>query len=665
MAGVGPKSIRGRTVLITVVLSAVAMALITVAVSWGMFSALRSTLLEELEERLDAVSSSVERGKLEIATNSASSVLLAVLDAEGKLVATSTDSANRIDFSKLLAGKDRDDFDVDDLDEREDVDEEDEDDDDAVPVVAPAAQDAADAAASASSASADDDADDDSDYDDYDSDDDDYSSYGGSGRSSGGSGGISGSDDSDADADDDSHDTSDDSYDSGDSDSYEDDSSDDDYEEPESADTHDAVSPSYDSGSYDDYDSSSYDYDDYDDSDYDDGDSDYDASDSDYDSGDSDDDDDDDRGAGFIPLRIFMKAAVFSASGAVEQGTPITDALMQQITGKPGPYLVAQRKVANDSDSYTLVAITSLATAVSSAQRAAFALAGIFLLLLGAIAWFTWMMSGATLRPVEEMRAATEAIISSDRLSSRIPVPVHDRDLSPLAETFNEVIARMEADLVSQRRFISDASHELKSPVAASAIILETLTENPKAANTEEALEDLVRENSRMQSIVADLLALARYDEGSTSADLAPADVIDIVFEQVAALRAKTDKTVDTSGVEPVIARVDARLLSHALRNLMENAERYAKTRVAVTCTERGGMLVLAVDDDGCGIAPEDRERVFDRFVRLSRDAESDKNSTGLGLAVVKSVAEAHGGRAYFEDSPLGGARAVLELPLG
>ncbi len=560
MAALIPKSIRGRTVAITVALSAVAMALIVTVVALGMFRSLRQALLDTLEDRLDSAETAVLQGDFGRATDNAGSVLVVVLDSEGNVVSASSEEARRLDYKALVFGKDAHDFEIDDL---------------------PAAQD----------------------YDD----EGDGLSRTGNPDGQGPSYGI-------ADADDDP---------------------DEDDEEPDDDDFAGGYAPTG-TGSTD-----SDDDDDYD-----------------------DDDDDDDDGLGkFIGLALARAAQTHIAQASGTEA-PVTDATLAEIAGGPGPFLVAQRRCSYHGSSYTIVAIDSIADAVASARRAAGILSVIFALMLAAIARFTWIMSGRTLQPVEEMRAATERIITQD-LSARIPVPGHDPDLRPLAETFNEVIGRMEDDLLAQRRFISDASHELKSPVAASAMILDTLATHPDTISTDEAIADLRRENARMQSIVSDLLALARYDEGVSAADLTPCDLIDLVFERVAAIAAHSPKTFDTSGVEPVIARVDMRLMSHALSNLLDNAERFSASTVRVGLREEGDLVCFCVEDDGPGIAPEDRSRVFERFVRLNQTAKAAMGSTGIGLAVVKAVADTHGGRAYFTDSELGGARAVLEIPAG
>ena len=211
---------------------------------------------------------------------------------------------------------------------------------------------------------------------------------------------------------------------------------------------------------------------------------------------------------------------------------------------------------------------------------------------------------------------------------------------------------------------MSDASHELKSPIAATNLMLETLREHPETVERDVVLADLTAENGRLAQIVDDLLVLARQDEGRLTVDLAPIDFYDVLFEETASLQQRFEVKVDLSGVEPIIGRTDANLLSHAVRNLLDNAARYAHDLVAVSCRENGGMVQIRISDDGMGIPPEDRERVFGRFVRLEEGRDRKKGSTGLGLSVARGNIERLGGRVYFGDSELGGATAIIELPI-
>ncbi|MEU6254238.1 HAMP domain-containing sensor histidine kinase [Streptomyces sp. NPDC047043] len=221
-------------------------------------------------------------------------------------------------------------------------------------------------------------------------------------------------------------------------------------------------------------------------------------------------------------------------------------------------------------------------------------------------------------------------------------------------------VARAEA---AQRRFVSDASHELRSPVAAVRQHAEVALAHPERADAR-ALADTVHEEAvRMQRLVDDLLLLARADEGGRVTAPRPVDLDDLVLEEVRRLRsASPGLRIDGTGVGAARVTGDEDALRRLVRNLGENAARYARTRVAFALADTGdGRVRLVVEDDGPGIAEADRRRVFERFVRLDESRSRDAGGAGLGLAIVAEVAAAHGGRALVED----GARFVVTLPSG
>lgn len=363
------------------------------------------------------------------------------------------------------------------------------------------------------------------------------------------------------------------------------------------------------------------------------------------------------------PALSLIAAAVRTTKAST---SPALSLRASEVLGVEGPFLAMEREATSPTHgSVTIVALTSIAPAVATGRGAALLLAAVFALLLVVVALFSWHMTERTLRPVERMRQSAEAITASD-LSRRVSVPDGDRDLSRLARTFNDLLARVEAAMDAQRRFVSDASHELKGPVAATKVMLETARAYPEAVDPSTLLSDLANENEQLQGIVADLLALARQDEGRLQVNLAPLDLCDLIYEEVSSLERRSAVSLDVSGVEPLVCAGDAQLLGQALRNLLENAVRHAHSHVAVTCHEvlgsTGRLIRISVSDDGSGIAPADRERVFGRFVRLGKDRGRATGGTGLGLAVVQGIVERHGGRVYFSDPEIGGATAVMEL---
>lgn len=394
-----------------------------------------------------------------------------------------------------------------------------------------------------------------------------------------------------------------------------------------------------------------------------DADDDDDADDANDDADDDADDDDDDRPAAKAKKLSWIAGIIGPSIAYAEEPVDVHSVVASNVLGIPGPFLVMKRTVESPIGAVTLAAMTSLSPAVETAQRTAYLVAILLLALLVLAGFFAWHMTGHTLRPVDQMRHEVESISARD-VQGRITPPANDPDLSRLAITFNGLLSRIQASVEEQKRFVSDASHELKSPIASIGLILETLKNHPESVDRVEALADLTAENARLSQIVGDLLVLARQDEGRLAVEFVPVDFNDMLYEEVASLRQRHPVSVDASGVQPVIGECDPKLLSHAVRNLLDNAARYATSKVAVSCQEIDGTIRIVVSDDGPGIPPEDRERVFGRFVRLEEGRERKTGSTGLGLSVVRGNVEHLNGRVYFAEPEIGGATAVIELPL-
>jgi signal transduction histidine kinase len=227
----------------------------------------------------------------------------------------------------------------------------------------------------------------------------------------------------------------------------------------------------------------------------------------------------------------------------------------------------------------------------------------------------------------------------------------------------NGMLARLEKARMRERRFVSDASHELRSPVAAIRQHSEVALAHPGASSTGALAEVVHRENLRIERLVDDLLLLARLDEDVPGSPI-EVDLDDVALAEATRVRNATSHTVDTSGVGParVLGRSDE--LTRAVRNIVDNAARHASTTLAVSVRDDDARAVLTVDDDGAGVAAEDQARVFDRFVRLDDARSRDDGGAGLGLAIVRAVAIAHGGDVTIGPSPLGGARVELRLPV-
>lgn len=231
-----------------------------------------------------------------------------------------------------------------------------------------------------------------------------------------------------------------------------------------------------------------------------------------------------------------------------------------------------------------------------------------------------------------------------------------DRALTPTLD-------KLEAAQARQRRFVGDASHELRSPLAAVRQHAEVALTHPERTGTGKLAQTVLDESIRMQRLVEDLLLLARADEGTIALRRAPVDVDDVVFDVAGGLRRSSAHTVDTTGVSAGRVAGDESQLRRVVQNLADNAARYARNQVAFSLTEGSGRTRLCVDDDGGGVPEGERQRVFERFVRLDDARSRDDGGNGLGLAIVAEIVAAHGGTVTVAQSPLGGARFEVVLP--
>ncbi|UKF24084.1 MULTISPECIES: sensor histidine kinase [Clavibacter] len=315
-----------------------------------------------------------------------------------------------------------------------------------------------------------------------------------------------------------------------------------------------------------------------------------------------------------------------------------------------------------DAGDVTVVVAASLEDADDAVAAVVRLLAVAVPLVVALVALLAWVVVGRALRPVERIRRDAEAVGSSPG-DARIDEPGTGDEVDRLARTLNGMLARLEAARTAQRRFVSDASHELRSPLATVRQHAELARIHPDRTSLAELADVVLDEGARQQDLVDALLVLSRLDEGA-ALDARPVDLDDIALEEVARLRGRCGVRVDGSGIRAARVDGDARLLALAVRNLAENAARHAASTVTVTTAATVEGVELAVDDDGLGIPAAERERVLDRFVRLDEGRDRDSGGSGLGLAIVRAVAEAHGGSARVEEAPGGGgARVVLRLP--
>jgi signal transduction histidine kinase len=283
-------------------------------------------------------------------------------------------------------------------------------------------------------------------------------------------------------------------------------------------------------------------------------------------------------------------------------------------------------------------------------------------LLLAVVAAITWVVVGRALAPVEAIRAEVDAI-SAAALHRRVHALAADDEIGRLARTMNRMLGRLEQAQARQRRLVSDASHELRSPVAAIRQNAEVALAHPDRTTTAELAATVLAEDLRLQRLAEDLLLLTRADEHTLALRRRPVDLDDLVFDEARRLRDATGLRVDTGAVSAGRVDGDPAGLRRVLRNLGDNAARHAAGRLAFTLVERNGQVLLGVDDDGPGIPEADRARVFERFVRLDDARARDDGGSGLGLAIVAELAAAHDGTVDVAASPLGGARVEVRFP--
>ena len=362
---------------------------------------------------------------------------------------------------------------------------------------------------------------------------------------------------------------------------------------------------------------------------------------------------------------------VLDRSGAVLAATPNAAGLPALPLPEPGqareiavpfdddPFLVVAMP---SSDGRTVLVGRSLDTVGAATGAVTVLLAlGVPALLL-VVAATTWRAVGRALAPVEAIRAEVDAITAT-QLHRRVPVPAARDEIGRLARTMNRMLDRLDDAQHRQRRFVADASHELRSPVAAVRQHAEVALAHPDQVAVGDLARTALAESLRMQALVDDLLLLARADERHLPSRRQPVDLDDLAFAEVRRLREISALRVGGSGVSAARVAGDPAMLRRLLSNLGDNAVRHARQRVEVSLRERDGWAELRVDDDGPGIPLADRSRVFERFVRLDDARDRSGGGNGLGLAIVAQIVTAHGGTATVEEAPLGGARMSVRLP--
>jgi two-component system OmpR family sensor kinase len=307
--------------------------------------------------------------------------------------------------------------------------------------------------------------------------------------------------------------------------------------------------------------------------------------------------------------------------------------------------------------------LASVDDALDGIQRG-FAIGGTATL-IGALAIGVLLAAGFA-RPLRRM-AAIAARVDAGDLSPRMNYRGPRNETRVLADSFDHMLDRLEEAFARQRAFVSDASHELRTPLTAIRGQLEVLArkEHPEAAEIRRVEALVAAEVDRMTRLTEDLLLLAHTDE-SRFIRREPIELQPFLADLLESARPTTDRELTLDADVAGILNADRDRLAQALRNLLRNAVEHtaAGGHISLGARETGaGRVQLWVDDDGPGIAPEERDRIFDRFHRADPSRARAAGGTGLGLAIVRAIVDAQGGRAWVQESPLGGARVSIELP--
>lgn len=315
----------------------------------------------------------------------------------------------------------------------------------------------------------------------------------------------------------------------------------------------------------------------------------------------------------------------------------------------------------------TVLVARPIADLRESVQKVRTILLIAFPVLVVGLAVVMWRVVGATLRPVEALRAGAAEITVTGRRPARLPEPAAHDEIHRLAVTLNDMLGRLEAARERQRAFVADAAHELRSPLANMRTELEVAQRlqerDPAATDWSELSQDLLTDAQRLARLVDDLLLLARVDDS-----LLPERATEPVElgGLIAAVAQRYPSQVCVIADGPFWTEGAPEELRRVVANLLDNAVRHAQSRVTVAVAREGAHHLVSVTDDGPGIPEADRHRVFDRFTRLDDARNRDAGGAGLGLSIVRDLVRRHGGTVRLRDAPGGtGLRAEVRLPTG
>jgi signal transduction histidine kinase len=313
-----------------------------------------------------------------------------------------------------------------------------------------------------------------------------------------------------------------------------------------------------------------------------------------------------------------------------------------QLGGRSGPILVEAQQI-------------NQITAARDSLVARLAIIGPLLALAVGVSF--WLVVGRAMRKVESVRTAVAGISDVDS-SKRLTIPRTGDEIERLVVTMNDMLGRLQSSIDRERQFVTDASHELRSPIAAARAIVES-KEAESSGNDQQLLLVL----QRLEDLTQQLLVLDRAGRPAAGVLMTPVDVDEWVLTQAEHLRRTTQLEIDTAGVSGGQVMGSESDISRIIENLASNAARYARHSIAFVLTESDGWVLLRVADDGPGVPDDKKVMVFERFRRLDSDRGRAKGGAGLGLAIVWDLAVNLGGTVRVEDTAGGGACFVVMLP--
>ncbi len=373
---------------------------------------------------------------------------------------------------------------------------------------------------------------------------------------------------------------------------------------------------------------------------------------------------DDDAVAQVVDVSGRVIASTVNYIGQPPLTTPDTDARTFQTVR-----LVTQdrrmrlhSRLAGDVAVHTIASFDEVEDSTAALRRGLLVTVPVAVILLGLVIWRT---VGRALKPVDEISSRVGQITATN-LHLRVPEPATADEIGRLADTMNDMLDRLQRSAEQQRRFVADASHELRGPLTRIRTELEVDLLHPADSDLTATHRSVLEEAQSLQRLIDDLLTLARLDASVASAATADrrlVDLDDVVFHETNRLRSVGRVTVDVSGVTAVQAMGHPEQLTRVVRNLADNAHRYARSTITIGLSERDGIARLTVADDGPGIPPADRERIFERFTRLDEARATDSGGTGLGLAITREIVERHGGTIVVDTQSTAGALFVVRLP--